>query len=373
MLARFDCSPEPAMNGFSIRRVLAALPLALFATLAPAQPAPGSPAAAAAPAVDVAAVTLTAITPQIRASGTVVSTRDAAISAEVPGRLVIVAEVGDRVKQGDAVAVIDDRVWRLQRESDEATIRRLQANLAYMERQQARLSLLVRQNNTAQAELDELRAKREMIAQDVESAKVQLARTEYDLSRAKVLAPFDGVIAERYQGAGEYTKQGEDVVRLVNTASLEVAARAPIAATRYNREGAQVQVTGDFGAASLPIRSLVKVGDPQSRLVEVRLPVGGLDWIIGEPVEVVLAGGARKEVLAVPRDALVQRKSGAYVFRVDDAGVAHKVPVIPGDDDGRLVAVTGELQPRDRVVVLGSEKLRDGQTVSVRPGSVAVR
>jgi RND family efflux transporter MFP subunit len=354
-----------------LHHVVLALFVALLATaqvLADAAPAPS-----AAPVVDVVSVALTPITPQIRASGTVLSTRDSAISAEVPGRLVIVAEVGDRVNQGDAVAAIDDRVWRLQRENDEATIRRLQANLAWIERQQERLLLLARQNNTSQSELDELRARREMVAQEVESAKVQLARTEYDLSRAKVLAPFDGVIAERYQDPGEYTKLGDEIVRLVNISTLEISARAPISVARYNREGAQVQVTGDFGAATLPIRSLVKVGDQQSRMVEVRVQVGALDWVIGEPVEVTLATGPRKEVLAVPRDALVQRKSGAYVFRVDDSGTAHKVPVAPGDGDGDLVAVSGELQPADRVVVLGGERLRDGQLVTVRAGSVVTR
>jgi RND family efflux transporter MFP subunit len=284
-----------------------------------------------------------------------------------------VAEVGDRVKQGDAVAVIDDRVWRLQRENDEATIRRLQANLDYMARQQERLTSLTRQNNMAQSELDELRAKREMVAQEVEAAKVQLARTEYDLARTRVLAPFDGVIAERHQSPGEYTKQGEDIVRLVNTTTLEVSARAPIAVTRHNREGLPVLVTGDFGAASLPIRTLVKVGDMQSRLVEVRLQVSGMDWVIGEPVEVTLASGPRKDVVAVPREALVQRKSSAYVFRIDDGSIARKVPVVPGDGDGQLVPVTGELQASDRVVVLGGERLRDGQQVSVRGGSVAAR
>ena len=326
-----------------------------------------------APVVDVAPVRLTPVAPQVRAGGTVVSTQDADISAEVPGRLVLVAEIGEHVKQGQPVAVIDDHVWRLQRENDEATIRRLQAHLAYMERQQARLAMLASQNNTAQAELDELGAQREMVAQEVEAAKVQLARTEYDLARSRVLAPFDGVIAERRQTPGEYTTAGNTVVRLVNTSSLEISARAPLAVTRFNREGASVQVIGDFGAASLPIRSLVRVGDPESRMVEVRLTVGALDWVIGEPVEVVLASGVRKEVTAVPREAVVVRKSGAYVFRVDETRIAHKISVVPGEDAGELIAVTGELRADDRVVVLGGQRLRDGQAVTLREGAVANR
>jgi multidrug efflux pump subunit AcrA (membrane-fusion protein) len=141
------------MNRLTARRALGIGLLVMAACQAvAATPAPSSGAPAApVPVVDVAPVTLTQISPQVRAPGTVVSTRDAAISAELPGRLVIVAEVGDRVKQGDTIAALDDRVWRLQRESDEAAIRRLQASLEYMERQQERLGSLARQNNMAQS------------------------------------------------------------------------------------------------------------------------------------------------------------------------------------------------------------------------------
>ena len=49
--------------------------------------------------------------------------------------------------------------------------------------------------------------------------------------------------------------------RLVDTTRLEVTARAPIAVTRFNREGSTIEVSGGFGTAQLPIRSLVPVGD----------------------------------------------------------------------------------------------------------------
>jgi RND family efflux transporter MFP subunit len=326
------------------------------------------------PTVEVAPVTLAAIAPQVRAAGTVISTLDADVAAEVPGLLVSVVEVGKRVKKGELLAAINDQQWRLQRQNDEVTIRRLEANLAYMDRQQQRLASLASSNNMAQSELDELLARREMGAQEVESARIQLLRTEYDIARARIVAPFDGVVAERFRVAGEYTKAGDSVLRVVNTRSLEVSARAPIAVTRYNREGTTVQVTGDFGAAMLPIRGLVPVGDAQSRLVEVRLDAQGLDWVIGEPVEVMLTRGVRTESIAVPRAALVQRKSSAYVFRVDAASIARKVSVVPSEgDDGEIVTVEGELKPDDKVVVLGGERLRDGQTVTIREPSVAAR
>jgi RND family efflux transporter MFP subunit len=351
----------------STRCLLGSLLLAALPALADTEPP-------APPVVEVAPVQLAAIAPQVRAAGAVISTLDADVAAEVPGRLVAVADVGRRVRKGEQLATINDQQWQLQRQSDETTVRRLEANLAWIDRQQQRLASLASSNNMAQSELDELLARREMGAQEVESAKIQMARTEYDIARARVVAPFDGVVAERFRVPGEYTKAGDSIVRVVNTTSLEVSARAPIAVTRYNREGTRVQVTGDFGAATLPIRGLVPVSDAQSKLVEVRLDAHGLDWVIGEPVEVLLTNGARAESIAVPRAALVQRKSGAYVFRVDEGRIARKVSVVPSEgDDGEVVTVKGELRLDDKVVVLGGELLRDGQTVAIRTPGVAAR
>lgn len=323
--------------------------------------------------VEVARVSVAAIAPQLHAPGTVLSTSDAAISAQIAGNLLLVVDVGNRIRKGEPIALIDDRELRLQRDNDRAVLRRLQASHEYLERQQERLSSLASRNNTSEAALDELRAEREMVAEEVAAARVQLERDEYDIARTRVLAPFDGIVAERLQMPGEYTGVGEALVRLVNTESLEISARAPIAVTRFNRAGDEVSVRGDFGTATLAIRALVPVGDPQSRLVEVRLEALGLPLAIGEAVEVALANGAGHESVAVPRDALVLRQDSVHVMRIDAEDIAHKIEVITGDGADGLVAVRGELQPEDRVVVLGGERLRDGQAVHVRNPALARR
>ena len=56
----------------------------------------------------------------------------------------------------------------------------------------------------------------------------------------------------------------DQVARLVNTSSLEVSARAPIAVTRFNQAGDLVVVSSDFQSELRPLRSLVPVGDVRS-------------------------------------------------------------------------------------------------------------
>jgi multidrug efflux pump subunit AcrA (membrane-fusion protein) len=76
---------------------------------------------------------------------------------------------------------------------------------------------------------------------------------------------------------------------------------------------------------------------------------------------------AAKEVLAVPRDALVLRREGASVFKVTDESTVAQVKVIVGLGAGALIEVFGDLVAGDEVVVRGAEGLSDGMSVEVAP------
>jgi multidrug efflux pump subunit AcrA (membrane-fusion protein) len=52
------------------------------------------------------------------------------------------------------------------------------------------------------------------------------------------------------------------------------------------------------------------------------------------------------------------------VFRIEEE-TAEQISVVIGSAEGDLIAVTGRLNPGDRVVVRGAERLRDGQSVRV--------
>ena len=125
----------------------------------------GPAAAATAPAaiVEVATVTRGSGTSVLRLPGTVLSMRDSVISAEVTGRLLWVAEVGEHVTEGEPLAIMDDHLLQLQLRNDSAEIERLKADTAYNQRQIARLDQLAAQNNTSKSGLDEAQSRLEML------------------------------------------------------------------------------------------------------------------------------------------------------------------------------------------------------------------
>jgi hypothetical protein len=80
---------------------------------------------------------------------------------------------------------------------------------------------------------------------------------------------------------------------------------------------------------------------------------------------------AGQAVLTVPRDALILRQNGQYVYRINDENRAERIYVELGDSEGELIAVSGALQEGDSVAIRGAESLTEGAEVRVTVTSTA--
>lgn len=299
------------------------------------------------------------------APGTVVARNDARIAAEISGRLTWVAEAGQQIRQGELIARIDDQAWQLQLLDNEATIKRLEANLDYLDRQLQRLQQLADANNAARDRLDESLAQRNMAEQDLVQARVSRDQTRYQIERAQVRAPFPGQIVQRLAQAGEFVSQGGAIARLVDTRNIEVRAQAPMTVAPFLFDDMPVTVHDQSQYMESRIRSVIPVGDERSRMIEIRVSLTEAAWPIGSAVRVELPRGEPVEVVAVPRDALILRQDSVYLFRVGADNVVEQVPVQTGVGHGELIEVRGDIRQGDRVVIRGGERLRSGQTVTV--------
>jgi RND family efflux transporter MFP subunit len=307
--------------------------------------------------VETDAVTRENVAPTIRASGVVVSREDAAIASELDGRLEWIAEVGDRFQRGDTIARLDRHLFELEEREREAGIEALKANLDWLQRQTNRLEELATRNNTAHSELDETRARYLVLQQELTQAEVSLERTRYNLERATVRAPFDGVVVSREMAAGEYATEGRRLLRLA----------------RFNTPGDTVQLSNGELVAEARIRSLVEVGDLRSHMMELRLTPATDEWLIGEAVSVDLPAAEVENSTTVARDAIVLRDRSNYVYLVKEDFTAQRVAVELGSGIGERIAIRGALQPGDTVVVRGAENLRDGQKVNALDQQVTMR
>jgi RND family efflux transporter MFP subunit len=339
------------------RRLLVGVLLMVFAGIGNAQQGP-------APVVVVRAQQVL-LAPTIAVPGTVISRNDSKIASEVTGRITWIAEVGTVVIEGDPIARLDDTFFRLQKSEFAGQVERQRARLTYLEPEVERLKKLREQNIAAISLLDQTRSDLEVARGDTRVAEARLAQAGVRLARTTIRAPFAGVVTERMSNIGEMVNTGSEVVRLVDPSAIEIVARAPLRSAAFLKKDAVVQVSTNLRSEDSTVRTIVPFGDPRSHMFEMRLNVDPANWVVGESVQIAVPTAEAREVLAVPRDALVLRRNGASVFRVGNDQLVERVSILAGSGDGDMIEVSGDLKVGDKIVIRGAERLRPGQKVMV--------
>jgi len=339
-------------------RFLLLLALGLWPALTLAQM--GGPAL-----VRVAVAEMKDIAPQTMVPATVLSRSDARLSAEVPGRLTEVLDVGTAVRAGDAVARIEDTALRLQKTELEALVTRAEARLRFLESEETRFARLAESNLAAATQLEQTRSDRDVARGDLEVARARLGQVQDQLERTRILAPYDGVVVERLMMPGERVVEGSPVVRLVDQEHLEVVARAPLDYYGYVSRGQRLALHAGERVEQGLVRTVVALGGPSTHQFELRLDLEGQPFPVGQTLRVAIPVSASREVLTVPRDALVLRPEGQSVFVVEADGTARQATVRVGVGQGDDLEVVGEIEPGARVVIRGNERLQPGQEVQI--------
>jgi len=306
------------------------------------------------------------IAPVTMLPGTVISRNDARLSAEVPGRLMAVADVGTSVVRGEAVAEIEDTTLRLQRTELNALVTRAKAKLRFLENEEKRYTELEQSNLAAATQLEQTRSDRDVARGDLQVAQARLEQIEDQLARTKILAPYNGIVVERIMTPGERVVEGSNVVRLVDQQNLEIIARAPLEYYRFVKRGQLLDLRTNSQSAIGEVRTVVAVGDEQTHQFELRLDLEGNPFPVGQTIRVSIPTSESREVLTVPRDALVLRPEGQSVFIVDANNLAQQVQVTVGVGQGEYIEVIGDVSNGDRVVIRGNERLQPGQEVSIK-------
>lgn len=313
--------------------------------------------------VEVDDVKVEMVSETIWVPGTVMSRTDSHIASEVSGRIDWIADVGDVVEKGEVLAKLDDQLLTLAFEQNLADIAKWEARVKLLESKKKRIGQMAKLNNTSRDELDTIISDLEIAKQEVQQAKINKRQTEYRLSQTEVKAPFSALVVDRLQTPGEYTSVGNDLLRIVDTTNVEASIKAPLSAVPFIGKGMEVVVKSRTYEKNETIRTIVPVGNSNSRMMEIRVALQPGDFPIGSAVRVALPNSDSHEATTVMRDALVLRQAGTFVYVIDDEKKAHQIPVETGIGLEERVEVIGEISRNDNVVVRGAERLRPGQEV----------
>ena len=324
--------------------------------------------------VNVDSAKMTELSPVVSVSGTVVSQNDSKIAAEISGRLTSLSAVGARVTQGDVIAQIDDKQLTIELREAKANLFNSQARLRFLEGEVVRKKQLFKQKLSPETELDETISERDIAQGNMAVAQARLDKTKQNLAYTQLNAPFSGIVTQRIANLGEYVENGSAIIRLVEIANSEASVFVPIVAYQFLKEAKQLLVESPLGSGYARIKAVVPVANARSHLMEVRLDMSTFDWPIGLNFKSQVANGPSEMLLAVPRDALVLRRDGAAVFRVnknDKGATAERIAVSIGAGMGGLVAVTSidsnkSIQAGDLIIIRGAERLRGGESISIK-------
>ncbi len=340
-------------------------------------------------AADPAPVTLVEVQQQILReqavlSGTTIARRRAALSPKLDGLVTeLFVDEGSLVEAGDPILTLDDRLEAHAVDAAAARVQEAEASYKDAVRIRDELLRLKEGRHASETDIRSAIARVDMAAAALAAERAALARVEELQRRHRLTAPFAGMIVARNAEVGEWVKRDEAAVELVALDVLRIRATLPQADYARVSRGAQASVHFD----ALPEHSFqgdvfarVASGDERSRTFPVLIDIPNPDRLIAPGmsarVRVDLAG-SEAAVLTVPRDAVVAKADGSReVWRVQtEDGIlrAYPVPVETGRAGGdRLEIVAGDLGVGDRVVLLGNEQLKPGQSVAPqRAGSAS--
>jgi RND family efflux transporter MFP subunit len=325
------------------------------------------------------------------ASGYVVAQRKAAVASKGTGRLVYlgVAE-GDRVKEGQVIARIEDADVRAQLAQAEANLAMARADLHDAQTSRDRQKTLLDRNLASQADFDAAEARFDRVQATIGVAQAGVDAAKVAVENTVVRAPFDGTVLTKSADVGEVVSpltggalSKASVVTLADLASLQVEvdvsesnlAQVTIGEPceiildaypdiRYAGSVAKIVPTADRAKATVQVKVAFKHYDSKV-LPEMSAKVHFL------PRSTVAQTSAdTQSVIAVPENALAQRNGQSVVYVVSD-GRAVEVAVTAGRHFGSSVAILEGVAVGTAVVDSVDDRLQRGVKVNVKPSGTS--
>ena len=323
-----------------------------------AQPGGASP-------VKIAEVQKVSMAPERKIPATIEAKYIATIKSEYKGTITEIADVGSLVKSGDMLVNLIDTQVELMKQELEAEVESNQAKLDFAASENTRLTNLSKQNMVSSSELEQNKSDLVTAKNDLKQSQSRLEQHLDQMQKLRIVAPYDGVVMSHLAQPGQLVNAGNDVVEFMQANKLEVVVHVPFTFKSQIQSGSFWKVeTLDNKTYDAEIIQFVPAATGSSHTIEVRLLLNSTDLWAGEAVNVLVPTQAKQEVIAVPRDALVIRNNGIFVYTVVE-GKAHKVDVIPGMAQGEMIQVKGLLSEGDEVIIRGNERIRPEQEVQV--------
>ncbi|MCJ2013514.1 MdtA/MuxA family multidrug efflux RND transporter periplasmic adaptor subunit [Methylobacterium sp. J-076] len=335
-------------------------------------------------AVGIAAVTTGDMPVVLQGLGTVTPLATVTVKSQISGYLTEVKfREGQMVKAGDPLAQIDSRPYEALLAQYQGQLARDQAVLQNSKLDLQRYQTLNRQDSISKQNVDTQAALVKQNEGTVAADQALVDQQKLNIAYTHITSPVDGRVGLRQVDQGNYisaastaivvvtqlhpisvvfTLPEDDVARVMR----RVRSGASLTVRAYDRGDAHEIATGrldtvdnqiDTTTGTVKLRALFDNGDEElfpNQFVNARLTV---DTVRGATL--------------VPNGGILHGSPGAYVYLMDGDGKVVVRPIKTGETDGNATVVVSGLNPGDRVVTDGTDRLKDGAKVRITEGAQA--
>ncbi|MCW5570397.1 MAG: efflux RND transporter periplasmic adaptor subunit [Steroidobacteraceae bacterium] len=278
----------------------------------------------------------------------------------------VLVDVGDKVRRGQRLAVLDTSVLAPQVARLEASLLQARADADLARADWNRAQGVEASGALSKEAIEQRRSKLATTTAQVAVAEAQLKEMRARLARAEVRAPLDGVVLTRNAEIGQIASAGsEPLFRLAQDGAVELRGKVAEQDLPHLAVGqaATVRIAGLEKPFKGTVRLLGATIDQASRLGEVRIaldPDPNLRPGAFARGEVLVSDAARA---VVPQTAVLADRKGTYVYIIGpDMKVARR-DVRVADTTSNGVVIASGLEGHEQIVVTAGAFLREGETV----------
>lgn len=321
----------------------------------------------------------------VEAVGTLAAWDEVMVSSETPGIVEkIHRDLGDKVKAGDVLAVLDQREASLALEDARATH---QTNLKGLERERARLEdakttlkrydELFKQGMVSASQFDNARTAHDVaVAQSREAeAKVDGSSARLNLAKKRlgdtvIRSPITGEVSKRLVNTGESIKDKTQMFTVVSTGTLKFRGTVAESAVPYIKPEQTVSVFVEaFSGKSFKgkLKRISPAIDVQTRTLEVEAAVPNPGNLLkpGYFARGVILTGTEANVPFVPESAVYNFVGINKVFVISGETAGERL-IKTGAREKGMVEIINNLKPGETVATTNLSNLFEGAKVKVQ-------
>jgi multidrug efflux system membrane fusion protein len=315
----------------------------------------------------------------VNALGTVTPIATVTVQTQIDGQLQEIAFTeGQMVKKGDFLAQIDPRPSQLLQAQFEGQLARDIGILAQAQLDLTRFQKLAEQNSIARQQYED---QIYIVQQDQGTVKLDQAQVDQqklNVIYCHIVSPVTGRIGLRLVDPGNYVQTSNSTGLAVVTQLQPITVIFPVPEDDLPdilpqlNAGAQLEVFAHDRAnvkmlATGRVAALDSQIDTTTGTVKVRAQFDNADNALfpNQFVNAQLLISTLNDVVTVPTAAIQRGAPGSYVYVINADNTVSVRPISIGPTDGPMAAVNSGLSVGERVVVDGTDRLRDGARVIV--------